>query len=50
MLQCDTVTTLYLVKNLTRNTLVKVSDPYDTYLRRYERVKQSAKNVNFREN
>ena len=33
---------------LTGNTLAKVSDRYDTCLRRYKRVK--AKNVIFREN
>ena len=38
----------YLVQNWTGNTLVKVSDRYDTYLRRYERV--NPKNAIFREN
>ena len=33
---------------LNEETLVKVSDRYDTYLRRYERV--NPKNVTFREN
>ena len=39
MLQRDAVTTLYLVQNCAGNTLVKVSDRYDAYLRRYEHVK-----------
>ena len=48
MLQRDTVTTLYLIQNWTGNTLVKVSDRYDTYLSCYERVKPKKCNFSWK--